>query len=272
MNIQKKLKKQAVLLCTDKDSPLINIQYNALKKATIEYADVFIVFHAKETCIPSFIHNTDHYLFSNSVLTELGYSPIGGSLLPGNNHFQLLKFYRENPEYEYYWVIEDDVRFSGDWELFFNSFLTIPSDFITCCIRHWVEEPGWFWWKLEHHFKEVPLEKRLRSFNPIYRISNLALQFINMVLLDGWCGHHEVLLPTLLKYGGYQVADFGGDSKYVLPGFENKFYISSKPNSRGILSDGTMKFRPIFNIIGSEPDKIYHPVKDFYTEEGTLRV
>jgi GT2 family glycosyltransferase len=196
---------------------------------------------------------------------------MGNCLIPGNTHFPLLKFYRENPGYEHYWVIEDDVRFSGDWALFFESFLTIPSDFITCNIRYWKEDPYWYWWNLKHPSKKVPLEKRLSSLNPIYRISNIALKFINMVLLDGWCGHHEVLLPTLLKYGGYQIADFAGNGKFVSPDIKTQFYSSDKSGMGNILNY-TMRSRPTFNTIGTELNKLYHPVKDFYTEEEASNI
>jgi len=268
--LSENIKNQAILLVTDKDSPVIIDQYNALKKATEKYADVFIAYHQKETQKLSYVNNADYYLFSNSILTELGYNPLGPSLVPGNNHYPLLKFYRENPGYDYYWVIEDDVRFSGDWALLFDSFINHSADFITCTIRHWIEEPTWGWWRLEHKSKEIPLEKRIKSFNPIYRISNSALDFLNKVLLDGWWGHHEVLMPTMLKNGGYEIADFGGVSKYTPKGFVKKFYTANKWDKEGLMTYGTMRWKPVFDSVGLEPDKLYHPVKDFYPKRDAF--
>jgi hypothetical protein len=253
----------AILLVTDKDSPVIELQYEALKKADGNNSDVFIAYHQKETTVPLYMKNTNNFIFTDQVLTGMGFNPLCEGLIPGSNHFPLIQFYRENPSYKYYWVIEDDVRLSGDWKLWFDTFFAITSDFLTCRICHWEEEKNWCWWLLAHPYKRIPLNKRIRSFNPIYRISNIALQFIDMMLLDGWMGHHEVLLPTLLKFGGYRICDFGGDGRYVLPGFTNRFYTSTKPNIMGLIENGTMRFRPIFNAIGSEPNKLYHPVKDF---------
>jgi hypothetical protein len=259
--------KHAILLLTDKDSPVILQQYNALKKAAGKSADVVIAFHQKELPLPTSIENTSPFLFTDKVLTELGFNPFEFNLVPGNNHFPLLKYYRENPEYDYFWIIEDDVRFNGDWKLFFDTFLPLPSDFISCGIRPWEDEPGWYWWSsLTHSSKKIPLVKRIASFNPIYRISNIALQFINHILLDGWCGHHEVLLPTLLKYGGYLITDFGGKGEYVLSGFENRFYLFGKQSKESSLLGSTMRFGPVFNEIGSELNKLYHPIKDFYPQ------
>ncbi len=254
---------QAILLLTNKNSPIILKQYILLVEATKRNSDVFIVYHQKDDFNPLFYVGCNLFIFTDNVLTELGYNPLCESILPGSNHYPLLKFYKEKPNYEYYWVIEDDVRFNGDWEFWFNTFLTLTGDFFSCHICHWEEEQEWLWWLLLHPYNQVPLYKRIRSFNPIYRISNNALQHLNMMLLDGWIGHHEVLIPTLLKLGGYQIFDFGGNSKYVPSYLMNKFYTSTKPNTKGILNSGTMRCRPIFDAIGAKPNKLYHPVKDF---------
>jgi hypothetical protein len=256
--------KQIILLMTDKDSPVIEQQYQVIQKSLKQNSEICLAFHCKDNPLPLFIEETKHFVFTNSILTNLGFKAIRDSLLPGSNHFPLLEFYRNNPDYDFYWVIEDDVRFNGDWSVLFDSLNEISSDFITCRIRDWKIDPTWYWWDLSHPFKKVPLDKRINSFNPIYRISNIALNFINMALLDGWIGHHEVLLPTLLKYGGYQIADFGGDGKYVLPGFENRFYYANKPFPADPTENATMRFRPPYDKPGNKPNKLYHPVKDFY--------
>ncbi len=59
------------------------------------------------------------FTFNDEVLTALNYFPLGFTLVPGSNHFPLLKFYLFHPNYDYYWCIEEDVDFSGDWRSFF---------------------------------------------------------------------------------------------------------------------------------------------------------
>lgn len=81
----------------------------------VEGADVFFAYHQHEDRLPNALEELNTFSFTNSILHELGYSPIEERLLPGSNHFPLLKFYREHPDYDYYWMVEDDVRFSGDW-------------------------------------------------------------------------------------------------------------------------------------------------------------
>jgi hypothetical protein len=56
--------------------------------------------------------------------------------------------------------------------------------------------------------------------------------------------------------------DFGGNGAFVLPGAEDRFYTSGTPTKTGLLYDETMRFRPILKKIGSEKNKLYHPVKE----------
>jgi hypothetical protein len=90
----------------------------------------------------------------------------------------------------------------------------------------------------------------VKSFNPIYRISHSALSFIHKSLLNQWCGHHEVLLPTLLYHNHYSMMDFGGRGQFIPSGFKNKFYTSD-----------TLRWRPVFEKAGDKKNKLYHPVK-----------
>ncbi|MBD0254390.1 MAG: hypothetical protein ICV83_01625, partial [Cytophagales bacterium] len=107
----------------------------------------------------------------------------------------------------------------------------------------------------------------VRSFNPIYRLSGKAVEYLSASLVSYWSGHYEVMLATLLREGGFTMADFGGTGDFVLPGYENKFYLSNSPNQRGELTDGTMRYRPVFEAIGGEADKLYHPIKPRVLEE-----
>ena len=85
------------------------------------------------------------------------------------------------------------------------------------------------------------MENRIRSFNPIYRISGKALAHIHRALSEKWIGHHEVLLPTLLYHQGFRLLDFGGEGEFVADGGENLFYTSDRSNLSGSLGTGTMR-------------------------------
>lgn len=254
--------KQAFLILTDKTTDDVLQIYNAICNATKRMGETFILYHQKGRSLPRRIKKTSHFAFGDSILTEANYLPIGFNLVPGNNHFPVLQFAKENPNYDYYWCIEDDVRFSGKWQVFFNEISQFSQSFISSHIRTSTEEPEWYWWNtLAHPYTVIPFKDRIRSFNPIYRISNAALRCIDGALQNYWCGHHEVLLPTLLHNNEFEIMDFGGDGQFVPSVCRNKFYVNNTCRKSGILTDGTMRWRPVFKEIGPLQNKLYHPVK-----------
>lgn len=252
--------KSIVLFLTNKMCCINNQCCHQIENGLNDYIDFKIVFHKNGQNFN--LTSEKYYTFTNLDLYNLGFKQIGNkNILPINCHFPILKFYKDFPNYKYYWVIEDDVRFNGDWSVFFNSFKNVESDFLSSIVRQWVNDPKWYWWySLKHRKKNIPLNMRVASFNPIYRISNAALKFIYDALLDGWEGHHEVLLPTLLYHNDYTINDIGGYGDYVLPGYEGLFYVSDSIKSNDEI---TMKYRPVFHVVGKSINKIYHPVKDF---------
>ncbi|MDN5214506.1 DUF3405 domain-containing protein [Fulvivirgaceae bacterium BMA12] len=253
---------QVILLLSNKTTKELINNYKAISRATEKKGDTFLLYHLNDAKLPAEIKDLPHFVFTDNVLTKLNYTPISNSLIPGNNHFPLLEFYLNNPIYDYYWCIEDDVRFTGDWQYFFNSFARVNKDFISSYVSVYFENIRWPWWpSLVHPSILIPNENRIKSFNPIYRISRKALDFIHNALINHWSGHHEVLLPTLLYQSGYEIMDFGGTGRFVIPGNENKFYINKTTNTEGP-SDGTMRWRPIFKSQGKIKNKLYHPVKE----------
>jgi hypothetical protein len=175
---------------------------------------------------------------------------LGEKLVPGNAHFPLLQFYREFPGYHYYWLIEHDVRFSGDWRLFFYELRECDADFLTCHVRNYENAPNWDWWQLDHPEHNIKRPDMLASFNPIYRISNRSLSFLHQKLIEGWKGHNEVLFPTLLCRHGFKILDMGGQGIYTPQHWKDKFYTAE-----------TLKYRPVFKRPGNMKNLLYHPVK-----------
>lgn len=253
--------KNALLFLTNKHDIEILATFSEIKLQTNQKLASFLVYHQLDNFIPQSLLRRDPIIICDRILTELSYTPLFNKLIPGSNHFAVLSFYRQNPTYDYYWYIEDDVRFNGDWNCFFDNFIHNKADFLTSHIRHQVDEPNWFWWNFIRFKGITPTSMKLvASFNPIFRISRDALTFIDECLSKGWSGHHEVVLPTLLVAGGYQVEDFGGDGSYVPLGRENCFY-----HNTFILDDNdslsSMRFRPVIKPEEMTCEILYHPVK-----------
>ncbi|MBD0258518.1 MAG: DUF3405 domain-containing protein, partial [Cytophagales bacterium] len=156
-------KKQAFLLLTAKATPTITDFYQTLREATSHLGDAFVLYHQQEQELPGKLEKVHHFAFDESKLSELNFVPIGFRVVPGNTHFPLFAFLDMNPGYDYYWVIEDDVRFSGDWKYFFDSFSAVDKDFLTSHIRTSAQEPDWPWWPyLANPYRVIPFEDRVR--------------------------------------------------------------------------------------------------------------
>ena len=244
--------KQAVLYLTNKSNEWTLSAFHALEQSLQGKADVYFAYHQQVDVLPVSLQNIENlFVFTSDVLNELGYTPIEkGKLVPGSNHFPLLKFFKENQCYDYYWLVEDDVRFSGDWKDFFDSFASSTSDFLSSVIETKAENPNWYWWtSLKTGNEVIAEEKLLKAFNPIYRLTRQALACIDAYLRIGWMGHHEVLLPTLLYNKGFLVEDFGGEGTFVRPENNAKFY-----------DDTSMRIAPV--LPDDRKNYLFHPVKE----------
>lgn len=239
--------KQAILYLSDKSTKWIVDNFQQLSLAGKDNTDVIFLYHMRNEVLPESIQALKHYTFTDAILYNSGYKPIENSLVPGSNHYPLLQFFLENPEYDYYWVIEDDVVFNGDWNYFFDSFKQQPADFVSSYIKKFDECPDWYWWFTLNAGNEI-LSERIRSFNPVYRMSNKALNLLNIELKEDWTGHHEVVIPTFVYNRGLSLLDMGDAGSFVKDSFFC-FYNSD-----------TMSHLPVEP--GCNDNLLYHPVKE----------
>ncbi len=250
---------QVYLLLTHLTDDQSHREFSKITKAVAKGSDAFMLFHCHGQKTPSYAGNI--HKFTTRDLEKIGFPMFSDTIVPGSGHFPVMDFGRKYPHYDFYWVIEYDVRFRGDWKKLFRHYQTSRADLLTCHIRKYREEPDWHWWGLRHPRKEIPLVDRYRSFNPIYRISSEALSFIDRMHQEQWTGHYEELLPTLLFHNGFQLQDIGGTGSFVNQGDKNRFYIDNPKDYKGRLKKGTMRFRPSFTKPGWRWNKLYHPVK-----------
>jgi hypothetical protein len=192
-------------------------------------------------------------------LIDLGYRNLTLPLQAGFKQLPVFVFHRKQ-SYDYYWFVEYDVRFTGNWELLLTSFETNPVDFLAAHVRTDVQEPEWCWWPSLQHPTQVHRNK-LRCLAVVFRISRAAMGCLDDAYVSGWIGHPEVLWPTILYHAGYTIEDFGGEGAFTPAGRVARWYCDSSPNSKGQLYDGTLRFRNPMRVAGTLTDKLYHPVK-----------
>ncbi|RNC66766.1 glycosyltransferase [Proteiniphilum sp. X52] len=256
-------KKTVILYVTHRIDETIIERYVNIKNSVKNMSDVFLLFNKEEENV-DIPEGIIPYYFDVESLNNLCYEPIKETIIPGSNHFAVLQFFKDYPTYDYYWNIEYDVYFTGEWDYLFSSFDHIDADFLSSHIERFKDFPNWYWWHSFHlNDVDLPLSQMIKSFNPIYRISKGALKLLNNTLKGGrsW-GHHEVFIPTVLNYFGMKIIDFGGHGEFVIPGNEEKFYSSQGHNN------GSMRYRPAYyeNEV-TEINKLYHPVKSHESPE-----
>lgn len=206
------------------------------------------------------IPNVDQFVYNIEQLYTLNYPVIGNDIVPGHAHFPLFYYWiQTKTEFDFCWLIEYDVRFNGEWSTLFDSFESHHSGLITSHIKHWNEEPGWPWWDLSHPIESIEERTRIRSFNPIYRISTQAMTYLDRCFRSGWVGHNEVIISTLLMHGGFEILDLNGNSKFSPEGIT---YSRTKSNHKGSLNKGSFRYRPTMNRTGFRKNTLYHPVKE----------
>ena len=257
--------KNVILLLTNKVSCEVINEYYKLSELNADKYDVFLLYHSNGI-IPDEIKKLNYFSFTDSIITDLGFYPVGDGLIPGSLHFPIFEFYKHYSDYDNYWFIEDDVKFNGNWSYFFNNVDKIECDLLSTDVRD-IYKPEhyfaysekskmiipWFWFNsLVHPTKVFKNHEKIVSFNPIYRLSNNAIKYLFDELRDGWKGHNEILLASLLKIGGYKIVDFGGIGEYVYKDNIGLFY-----------NKETHRYLPIYEEAGDIENFIYHPVKKF---------
>lgn len=253
--------KDVLLYITHKIDEKIIQRYEILSKSFCKRGDSFFVFQGMPSeRIIDYLgsRNIRYLIIDNDDLNNLGYNPIRETIIPGSNHFILMWFFNHMPGYRYYWNIEYDVVYSGSWDHFFQLNDDRASDFLSCHIKKYQTYPNWYWWE-EYYSSDlnIPVSQRVRSFNPIMRISKVALKALHIFLKGNNRGHHEVLIPTFLFHSGFIIEDFGGEGDFVDDAYRNMFYLD---DSRAM----TMRFRPAIDFDSETivEGKLYHPIKD----------
>lgn len=251
--------KSVTLMVTHILSEDIFLRYKKLKDGFRKYGETYLLYQLDgDESHMEFPDYVDAIPFSIVDLCSLPYRAIAESIAPGSNHFILLWFFLNHPDYDYYWNVEYDVVFDGEWSMFFDSVQNLTAGMITCHISAFSDEPTWYWWKtLKSEGCYIPLFERIRSFNPIYRMSADGLKILDNHLSNGWGGHHETVIPTIMKINGIEMMDLGAGYKDKISG-GLFFYVTDK-----FLPYGSMRHKPEFkkDEIPGNSNLLFHPVK-----------
>jgi hypothetical protein len=204
------------------------------------------------------------FLFNTEALLALPYPAKcrrEGWSLPGNEDLNFLIFRAAHPDYDYYWGIEYDVHYEGDWRFLFDRFAPSPADLIGTTLYQASKTPG----KIltpplrEADGREYDLAQAVRGLYPIFRLSGRAARTIDEAYRSGIGGHYELAWGAICKRKGLVIEDFGGNGEFVRLHNRNAFYFNT-PRSWS-LSPGNFVFRPAFTKAMPYENSLWHPVK-----------
>lgn len=189
-----------------------------------------------------------------------------GGLVPGYVDVLTLTLAWALP-HPYTWVMEFDVDYSGHWRTLFERFAANEADLLTTTLLPLADDPEWYF----HFSARAPADVdpfcRMRSFNPLMRISQRFVQgYVATVRDPQWQGHFEYTLPTVARHLGLRIEDMGGEGPFCPPERRGTLYSNTPlhPN----LVPGTFIYRPwrpayFAESPGDFPerDRLFHPVK-----------
>jgi hypothetical protein len=251
-----------ILLMTHFLDDRIVAQARRLRAEAPADMDVAVLYNRSDDPKPGYAVPPDIEVFAFGAenIRGLGYPRKGRRLNPRDVELFVVHFHRRRPDYIYYWVVEYDVAFTGAWGGVFEAFRTSRADLLTTTLHRYPVNPIWENWASVNSPEGRPARQTLlRAFMPFYRISRRALAALDEAYAEGWTGHYECTVPTILASQGLILEDFGGDGEFVADGNRNRFY-TNNPASND-LAPGSFVFRPIRSAPGPECNHLWHPVK-----------
>lgn len=185
----------------------------------------------------------------------------------GRHDLPVLKYFLAHPQFSNYWVIEDDVRWTGSWGHFFSEMKSSRASLLATTVQTQAQNPDWHWWSsLNTAGERIP--ELVKCFGPLMRASVDCLRQIDEKYRAGWSGHFECTWPTICHASGFEIQDIGGSGAFTPPKWRYRFYRNS-PDAWN-LAPGTFIWRPGFHeadFAGLEghfanPPYLWHPVRE----------
>lgn len=131
-----------------------------------------------------------------------------------NIFFPIFAYINKIKQYDNIWVINQNIRFNGDWKYFFEQ--TESCDLLISRYKHYLHCTEYKWWpinpELESIYKNVS-KKSLNDFSKndwvkgdfeIFKISRKLLNFLYREM-PKYVDYYECLVPTLARKFGFDI-------------------------------------------------------------------
>lgn len=197
---------------------------------------------------------------------RLGLRYFGVQRIMSSTHFPLLLFKRTHPRYDYYWQVEGDVEYRGRWGDFFAAYEGTDAALLASHFHRYHDWPDWYWWASLTAPPEVHLqpEQMYKAFMPVMRLARTALDTVERKHQQGWIGHFEALIPTVLLDAGFRLEDLNVRKTCYVGWYQDPIPLFP------LLA--TNRCRPPISLqeftSRGEGPLIFHPVKERWTYDG----
>lgn len=259
------MKKDVILFQAQRLDPINRRTLRKLVRDLAGFADIYVTgFNPKKTEHPEFVDGIRYIEYDREALLRLPYpkkaDPDNWKLMPGNTDLLLLSFWREHPDYDYYWVIEYDVRYTGNWLKLLEQFHDCRADLLATHIARFDEVPKWEHWEtLKVPDEVIWRDHAIKIFTPICRMSKKTCEAVDAAARAGWGGHSESLWATVAAYHGLRIEDIGGFGSFTPEERRGKHY--TKTSSLFPWRPGSFVYRPIRSFAPPVPNRLWHPIK-----------
>ena len=264
----------AIVFLTHAWTPAVARRFERLWRETSSFADCYLLLQDDDAEVLSLWQSTLQdfgatgamFRFSSATLpTQLGLRYFGLRDVLSNAHFPLMLFARAHP-HTHYWQVEHDVEYRGPWHEFFDAYRDSDSALLAAHFHKWADWPEWMWWPsiTTPQQVKVPADSLYKAFMPVVRLSQRALQDVEQAHRQGWMGHFEALVPTVLLMNGHKLEDLNVRRPCYIGGFQDPIPLLP------LLS--TLRCRPPVDIgefcNRGQGALLFHPVKDAWTFDG----
>ena len=222
-----------ILFCCHFLSSEIEREFSRLKKCCDKDFDVVLSYDCSRD--PDRIsRDFSSHLFTAEQIRKMGYEFPEHEGVWYHIEYSIIDYYLRNPQYDFYWRIEYDVRFGGDWGDFFRHFLDNKADLLATYVKTYKEDPHWNWWNAIN--LQVEQDCLRGVFFPVVRFSRRSLASLDRKYRAGALGYCEIIVPTLLNIERMNIEDIG-----------KRFYDLFTVNFNG--------------IVIKKKGKLHHPVR-----------
>jgi hypothetical protein len=238
------LMRSAILFRTHLINGPIMAEYRRLRQSCQPFADVWFLYHEESEKAPA-VDVGNCFIFSSAQVAAAGFVFRD---FWRDGHYPLLLFARSHPQYDYYWMIEYDVRYSGKWSDFIGRYDNCNHDLLAAYVLPVEQNPTWpFWNDLSI---ECADEFKRRTFFPVVRLSKEGVLALDRSHSAGAVGHCEIITPTIMLLNELKVGDLNDVAPAV---YTEETYTPEYRKSA---------------FVRTKPDHLYHPAYGVTTRRG----